>query len=85
MKYRGAQTSNNAVASSFKTQWYTKFSAFVHFWIFPTTSHLFLNDADFHSLAFEGQRDTNETVGTDSGHINDTETLKKDNRYVVIF
>lgn len=71
INHTGAQSSNNSVVSSLRTQWYTKFSACVQFWIFPRKSHFFLSAADFHSIALEGQRDTMETVGIDSGHIDD--------------
>lgn len=69
IKYVGAQTSNNIVASLLRTQWYTKSSASVHLWSCPRSLQLFLLAADTHSVTLAGHRFTMETVEMDSGHI----------------
>lgn len=84
IKYVGAQTSNNIVASLFRTQWYTKSSAFAQLWSCPRSLQLFLLAADTHSVALEGHRFTMETVGIDSGHIFNAKDCNELNHYHVI-
>lgn len=78
-KYIGAQTSTNIVASSLRTQWYTKFVACVQFWILAKALQLFLFADESHSVALEGHRDTMDIVGTDSEHFIDKDVYKTKN------
>lgn len=48
-------------------------SVFVQVWIFPKLLHLLRFAADIHSITLEGQLDTMEMVGVDSGHILNSE------------